>query len=320
MPIWLITDVDTEFDYLRPGYQGDWRKDNPGLTKGVTGLLHFFQERGIRATFHIQEQSDESQSILKRYPEVYELVSKYGQEISIHVHVKYAGYASREREITAAVNRVREYGYNISSFKAGWYFSNENTIKILEALGIEYDCSPLKNSVVGPMRWYDIPDSPYHPSYADITKIGDAKVLMMPITNTRLGIAITENKTHELELMKKGTEALATVAEHMTQPVILYFTTHSWKPIEVDGSGYRQWEAERRREFFNFLLQYGVRSLNVSEAGRLWKEGGYESYYIDLPDLLGEYRSLFNPLRHFWLVKNVLSRIYTLKYHLLKEL
>lgn len=320
MPVWLITDVDTEFDCLRPGYTGDWRKDNPGLTKGVAELLQFFQEKGIRATFHIQEQSDENQSILRRYPEVYELVSKYGQEISVHVHVREAGYAVREREITAAVNRVREHGYNISSFKAGWYFSNENTIKVLEALGIEYDCSPLKNSVTGPVRWYDIPDSPYHPSYADITKVGNAKVLVIPITNTRLGIAIHENKTQESELMKKGTEALVSVAERMAQPVILYFTTHSWKPIEIDGSDYRQWEIQRRNEFFDFLFQYEVKSLSVSEAGRLWKEGGYEPYYIDLPDLLGSYRSPFNPLRHFWLVKNVLSRLYTTKYHLLKKL
>jgi hypothetical protein len=149
--------------------------------------------------------------------------------------------------------------------------------------------------------------------------VGNAKVLMMPITNTRLGIAIHENKAQELELMKKGTEALVAVAEHMAQPVILYFTTHSWKPIEIDGSGYRQWEAQRRSEFFDFLFQYEVRSLNVSEAGRLWKEGNYEPYYLDLPDILGSYRSPFNPLRHFWLVKNILSRIYTLKYYLVGE-
>lgn len=305
---------------MRPGYRGDWRKDNPGLTKGVIELLQFFQEKDVRATFHIQEQSDQNQSVLLRYPEVYELVQKYNQEISVHVHVKEADYATRKFEIMAAVNRVREHGYNISSFKAGWYFSNENTIRILEELGIEYDCSPLKNSVAGPVRWYNIPDSPYHPSYADITKLGDAKILMIPVTNVRLGIALHRNRKHELELMKKGTEALVSVAENMTQPIILYFSTHSWKPVEADGSGYRNWEMQRRRDFFDFLSQYEIKSLNISEAGRLWKEGSYEPYFLDLPDLLGSYRSPLNPLRHFWLVKNVLSHLYTLKYHLLKGL
>jgi len=316
--LWLITDVDTEFDCFRfngkPNYTGD-----PGLTEGVPHLLDFFAKFNIRATFHIQEQSDPNQSILLRYPRVYELVSEYGQEISLHVHVKKADYAARKFEITAAVNRLRRQGYEVSAFKAGWYFSNENTIRVLEELGIKYDCSPLKNSVVGSVRWYDLPDSPYHPSYTDITKVGDAKILMIPITNVRLGIAIHENKSYEPELMRRGVEALASAAEKMKEPVILYFTTHSWKPLEADGSGFREWEIQRRHDFFSFLSQYEIRSLTVSEAGRLWQEGGYEPYFLDLPDLLGSYRSLFNPLRHFWLVKNVLSRLYMVKYHLLGE-
>ena len=186
-------------------------------------------------------------------------------------------------------------------------------------MGIKYDCSPLKNSVVGSVRWYDLPDSPYHPSYTDITKVGDAKILMIPITNVRLGIAIHQNKSYEPELMRRGVEALARAAEKMKEPVILYFTTHSWKPLEADGSGFREWENKRRHDFFSFLSQYDIRSLTVSEAGRLWEEGGFQPYFLDLPDLLGSYRSLFNPLRHFWLVKNVLSRLYMVKYHLLGE-
>ena len=316
--LWLITDVDTEFDCVRfsgkPRYTGD-----PGLTEGVPHLLEFFDKFGLKATFHIQEQSDPEQSILLRYPQIYDSVQKSGQEISVHVHTKEADYEARKFEITAAVNRLREQGYDILTFKAGWYFSNESTIEILEELGIEYDCSPLKNSVVGSVRWYDMPDSPYNPSYNDITKIGNAKILMIPITNTRLGITIHENRYYEPELMRRGTEALAAVAEEMPEPVILYFTTHSWKPIETDGSGFRDWEVERRNEFFSFLSNYKVESLTVSEAGKRWQEGNYKPYFLNLPDLLGTYRSIFNPLRHFWLVKNVLSRLYTVKYYIFGE-
>jgi len=316
--LWLITDVDTEFDCVRfsgkPKYPAD-----PGLTDGVPHFLEFFAEYNIRATFHIQEQSNPEQSILLRYPQVYEAVKQYGQEVSVHVHVKQADYNTRNSEITAAVNRLRDNGYNISSFKAGWYFSTESTIRVLEELGIAYDCSPLKNSVVGSTRWYDMPDSPYHPSYEDITKVGNARLLMIPITNTRLGITVHENKDYEMELMKRGTEALVAAAEKMSEPVILYFSTHSWKPIEADGSGFRDWEVKRRRDFFSFLSRYEIKSLTVSEAGRLWEEGGYRPYFLNLPDLLGSYRSPFNPLRHFWLVKNVLSRLYTVKYYVLGE-
>jgi len=164
------------------------------------------------------------------------------------------------------------------------------------------------------VRWYDMPDSPYNPSYSDITKVGNANLLMIPITSTRLGITIHENRSYELELMKRGVEVLAAVAEEMSEPVILYLTTHSWKPIETDGSGFRDWEVERRNEFFSFLSQYQIKSLTVSEAGKLWQESNYQPYFLNLPDLLGGYRSPFNPLRHFWLVKNVFSRLYMLKY------
>ena len=316
--LWLITDVDTEFDSIRfsgkPKYAGD-----PGLTEGVPHLLEFFDRFGLKATFHIQEQNDPEWSILMRYPQIYDAVKKSGQEISVHVHTREADYEARKFEIESAVSRLREQGYDIQSFKAGWYFSNENTIEILEELGIKYDCSPLKNSVTGSVRWYDMPDSPYNPSYNDITKIGDAKILMIPITNTRLGITIHENRHYESELMKRGTEALAALAEEMSEPVILYFTTHSWKPIKADGSGFREWEIERRNEFFRFLSGYNVESLTVCEAGKRWQEGNYKPYLLNLPDLLGGYRSVFNPLRHFWLVKNVLSRVYTLKYYIFGE-
>ena len=61
--LWLVTDVDTEFDGVRfsgkPKYSAD-----PGLTEGIPHFLEFFAEYNIRATFHIQEQSAPEQSIL----------------------------------------------------------------------------------------------------------------------------------------------------------------------------------------------------------------------------------------------------------------
>ncbi len=67
--LWLVTDVDTEFDRVRftgkPRYTG-----NPGLTEGVPHLLEFFARFGIRATFHIHEERATEQSILLRYPEI----------------------------------------------------------------------------------------------------------------------------------------------------------------------------------------------------------------------------------------------------------
>lgn len=314
MPVWLITDVDTEFDCLRPGYQGDPKRDNPGLTKGVPELLKFFDQYQIRATFHIQEQRNPEFSILFRYPEVYHMIREYGQEISLHVHVNEEDYNSRKVEISAAFQRLKDKCYPVSSFKAGWYFSNENTIRVLEELGVKYDCSPYKNLVIGPVNWYGIPDSPYHPSYKDITKPGEARVLMLPITNKRLGIEIKKNEDYEFELMKKGVQALVSVSQEMEQPVIIYFNTHSWKPIEVNTSSFRKWEKERRERFFDFLRQFPIKSLTVSEAGSLWEEGMYKPYWLQLPDLLKDYIPRYEIRHHLWLVKRLSPLLAKRKY------
>ena len=317
---WLIVDVDTEFDYLRPGYSGDWRRDNPGLTKGVPELLEFFHEREIKATFHVQEQSDPNLSVLFRYPKVYEMIENYGQEISLHVHVMQDDYKTRKKEIATAFQRLKDHGYKITAFRAGWYFTNENTIKILEELGIKYDCSPYKNLPVGPMNWCRIPDSPYHPSYSDVTRVGEAKILMIPITDWRLGISIHRNVDYELELMKKGVEALLSASQEVEQPVILYFTTHSWKPVEVNTASLRMWERKRREKFFDFLSQFEYKTLTVSEAGSLWEEKGYEPYWLKLPNIIGRYISPLKLSRYTWAANHIVPVIRNIKYRVFGRL
>jgi hypothetical protein len=311
--IWLITDVDVEFDRVRFNGKETKYRGNLGLTKGIPELLDCLNRHEIHATFHLQEQNDPDLSILMKYPEVYDWIKENNHEISLHVHVKEADYKTRKFEIEAGFQRMKNHGFKPSAFRAGWYFTNENTIRVLEELGIRYDCSPLKNSVVGPMRFYDIPDSPYHPDPQNITKVGSAKPLIIPITSSRLGIAIHENKPYESKLMEMGVRILISKSKEIRQPVIIYFTTHSWKFIELNGS-FRRWVLKRLEHFFNFLKNYDFESLKVSEAGKRWEKGDYKPYHLDIPDLVGSYRSVFNPLRHFRLVKHVLSRAYTLKY------
>lgn len=320
MGIWLISDVDCEFECFRPGYREGANQGNPGLTKGIPELLNFFNQYGIRATFHLQEQRDPNFSVVTKYPELYRMVMEHDQEISLHVHVKRGDYQTRKSEIGAAVQRLQEHGYKVDTFRAGWYFTNENTIRVLEELGIKYDCSPVKNSWVGPMSWFKIPDSPYHPSYDDITKVGNARVLIIPITNRRLGIVIHKDTEWEAELMKRGVQILASMAQEMEEPVILYFTTHCWKSIETNSSSFRAWEAKRRREFFEFLTNFAVKTLTVKEAGALWEEKGVKPYFLEAPDLWTT-QSSPRPLRYLrWLNKHVGPRKSFLRYKLFGEL
>jgi hypothetical protein len=68
MTLWLITDVDVEFDQLRYN-KLEASTNNLGLTKGLPFLLEFFNEHGIHATLHMQEQANPELSIIERYPQ-----------------------------------------------------------------------------------------------------------------------------------------------------------------------------------------------------------------------------------------------------------
>lgn len=318
MTLWLLCDVDVEFDGFRYN-KFEAGRDNPGLTAGLPLLLEFFHRHGIRATLHMQEQASPELSIIERYPKLYEMIDDYGQEVSLHVHVREETYERRRQEIGTGYERLKERGYRVESFRAGWYFTNEATVRVLEELGIKYDASPLKGIAVGNKKFYDIPDSPYHPSYDDVASIGNAKVLVIPVTDVRLGIGIHVESKHEDGLIEKGIEALAAVSQKIEEPVIVYFTTHSWKPLTSDGKP-REWEAKRREHFMRCLSRYEYKTLTVSEAGKLWEKKKYQPYFLNLPRNALKVHPWYSFRRYDFFNRYVISNIHVLRYRLLGKL
>jgi len=318
MPIWFTIDLDVEFDNER--FSKPYDSKNPGIEKGIPLFLSLFKRFQIPATFHIQEQSDIHNSISATYPHIVEAIQKDGHEIGLHTHFE-KGYDSdsREREITSGIKRLEEKYGKIVSFRAGKYFTSETTIKILEKNGVKYDVSPYKNTSIGNMRWYDIPDSPYRPSYEDITKIGKAEILMIPITNKRLGIII--DGSIPLELMKKGTDILISESEKIKQPIIIFLSTHSWKCIDPVTNSFRKDIIQRFEKYFEFLKRFSnVEFMNVRTLGEKWKQGKFTPYFLDTPDLFGQNFSLFSPRRYFWLSKYFLFWRKYFKYTLFKKI
>jgi len=318
MPIWFTIDLDVEFDNERFGKP--YGSKNPGIEKGIPLFLNFFKEFQIPATFHIQEQADVHDSISLRYPHILEAIQEGNHEIGLHVHFE-KGYdlESREIEISSGIKRLEERYGKIVSFRAGKYFTNKDTIKILEKYGIKYDVSPYKNTSIGNMRWYDIPDSPYRPSYKDITKIGNAKILMIPITNKRLGIIL--DSSIPLELMKKGTKALISESKKIKQPIIIFFSTHSWKCIDPVTNNFRKDIIQRLKEYFEFLKQFSnIEFMNIKTLGERWEQGKFTPYFLSMPDLFGQNFSLFSPRRYFWLSKYFLFCRKYFKYTLFKKI
>lgn len=190
---------------------------------------------------------------------------------------------------------------------------------MLEELGIKYDASPLKGVTVGSKKFFHIPDSPYHPSYSDITRLGKARTLVIPVTDFRLGIGIHRDDEKEKKLIAQGIDMLAGKAEEREEPVIVYFTTHSWKPLSPGGKQ-RGWEEKHREYFITCLENYDYRSLSVGEAGNLWEKRGYMPYSLNLPPRGLSAYPWHNPRRYDFIRRHILSNLHILRYRLYGKL
>jgi len=322
--IWLNVDVDTEFDSMRyrqyPHLYEKPIKDNPGLIHGTQILCDLFDEYNIKATFFVQEQFNDAWSIMTQYPELIDMIQNYGHEIGLHVHSMAADHDSRKKDLEKSFFRLKSNGISINSFKAGWYFTNNNTIRILNNLKIDNDCSPVKNSQIGPMKWYDIPDSPYHPDDCDITKIGNSRVLMIPITNYRLGIQWHEDLTIPESIMMSGVQSYFEKQECVQSPLLLRLTIHSWKPIDKNKREINNDVVNRLRRSLDYVLNYDdVKVLSLNQVGSEWRNQNYKPYHLELSDNVKTMYPIHSPYRYFNLVKK-LSLIKTIQYRIFNTL
>ena len=316
--IYFVLSIDTEFDFFqyvtifskRQVKREFNTKVNPGIVDGLPKLLGLFEKYEVPATFFIQEQKDKALSISSRFPDVVDRISDLGHEIGLHVHVFEGSLSIRKKEITTGYKRLRQENFNPKSFRAGWYFTNENTIRVLEECKIECDCSPWKNRCSGSVPWFEIPNSPYHPSYKDIRKTGDARVLMMPITDYRLCIDLD----FPLALMKKGTEILHFVSQKMETPVFINLTMHPWDFIDPQSSKLKKDRIKKLEDYLCFMSSLEIKKISMIEACQIWKEGKYEPYNLELPDLLWRYMPSIR--RHIHLQKYLFSKILNLRYHI----
>ncbi|NWF95437.1 MAG: hypothetical protein HXY34_04805 [Candidatus Thorarchaeota archaeon] len=290
------------------------------MKKGTALLADVFRRLDLRATFHIQEQADPNLKISLRYPSIVDALSDEGYEIGLHSHITSTDSKVRYDEISSGASSLCDAGHRVRVFRAGWYFTTTSTINVLERLQIDYDCSPVKNSRVANMRWYDLPDSPYFPSTHDVTRRGSSSVLVIPVTNYRLCLNYWPNQAGERQTAEKamirGLKYLGDLSRVMDRPVIAYVTTHSWKPVTENGESIRGWVVERFDKLAAVLSEYEYESFSVSEMGDRWKGLSIEPYWLDAPDVLGSILGWRSPRKHYRLVRSIGSRILALRYRL----
>ncbi len=199
----VIIVCHTEFGFVRNKKVIYEKKATQGVTKGVLNLMGVAKRYKAKVTFAVM-------------PEVAEYFPKdTGQEIGLHVHAGWEtfGQGKDAYEVGDAYLRVhskqssastvlRDYSYDEqfdmicrgkkylaeilgsapTTFVAGRWSLNNDTVKALVANGFTHDCSAQPGAKPAHHDWSRLPRicMPYHPHEHDYQKKGAAPLLMVP--------------------------------------------------------------------------------------------------------------------------------------------
>ena len=181
------------------------KEGSKGVRNGVLNLTKLAEKYGAKITFAI-------------CPEVVSFFPKeIKQEIGLHLHPGYKEYSRKgfnffigdkyikdhcEQSVNSSVLKDfsfeeqldmiktgrdylnKEFGYNPTSFVAGRWSLNNDTIKALADAGFTHDCSAAAHSKPSHHDWSKLPRicMPYYPDKNDYQKEGDVPVLITPIS------------------------------------------------------------------------------------------------------------------------------------------
>jgi peptidoglycan/xylan/chitin deacetylase (PgdA/CDA1 family) len=159
-------------------------------------------------------------------------------------------------------------GFTPKSFRAPNFSANYETIRSLEQLGYNIDSSVLPGRIMKQHQLFTLydfrsaPRHPYHPSYDNIAKVGNSKLLEFPLTENPflkgapLGIGF---------LNMSGPEATLNAIEHIQEGDYLTFLIHPYELVELEKY-YPCFKRHFQYCYDNFeSLEYLIRKLKNKE-------------------------------------------------------
>jgi len=201
----VIIVVHTEFGYVQNYEVFPEKSATIGVSEGVPNLVRLADNYGAKLTFAVMPE------VVKYFPE------KIKHEIGLHVHAGWVEFRKGDirfhvgdsylREhcdltLTSSVLRGLPYkeqremintgadyledqlGKRPSTFVAGRWSIDNNTVKALVDTGLERDCSAIAHSSFDHYDWSKLPRicMPYHPSEYDYQEKGTLPLLIVPIS------------------------------------------------------------------------------------------------------------------------------------------
>lgn len=148
----------------------------------VRSILSLFERHGVRSTFFVLGE------VAEWYPDLVREIADGGHEIGCHGmhHVDmtvlgpevFAAHLDRAADILTAACGRRPVGYRAPNLVyEPW------ATRILEERGFTYDTTVCASRSIGGKyrNWSNAPHHPYHPSYDDVGRPGDARLVELPL-------------------------------------------------------------------------------------------------------------------------------------------
>ena len=200
--IFFIITIDTEID-KSPNWEISPAEKFLSVLDGIPNKLSpLFYCYNAKPTYHLSPEVIENQECV----DVIKTIENC--ELSTHLHgdliepnktiYKYANRRSSEmqcsypKEIEYKKLKnltelfIEKFGYAPTSFRAGRFAAGTNTINSLERLGYLVDSSVTPfidwNLPEGRANFLNASDQPYFPDKQDIVRVGDSKVLEVPVS------------------------------------------------------------------------------------------------------------------------------------------
>jgi hypothetical protein len=195
----LCVSIDVECDMPRWVVEPETTVEN---IRGIPRLQSLFDDLGVRPTYLVTYPVASTSWCV----EIFRPILESGRcEIGMHCHpwttppvveeerLK-ASFLSNmapsvvERKLSAITERIRDaFGVPPVSYRAGRFGISPSQLWVLEELGYKVDSSvtPLVSwADQGGPDFRDAPMHPYHPSYLDVRREGNARLLEVPVTVT----------------------------------------------------------------------------------------------------------------------------------------
>lgn len=194
----VIIVCHTEFGYAEGKRIIPRIYDTDQAKKGVENTLNVVNKNNAKICFALTPGIANSMN-----DDIRKKLESKNVEIGLHIHPDHKlliekgisdnrspalrGYSLEEQKsmIKFGIDTIKQ-GFNLRPkvFVAGRWSENNDTIKALIELGLEYDCSPNPNLISEDWDWSKLPriSMPYYPSEEDYQERGSLPVLMIPIS------------------------------------------------------------------------------------------------------------------------------------------